>query len=63
LKLGRLLPRLCERFIEGCSYSAIPASALNEEDDEDEDDVDAVDDERTGTRYNVCLMYQWFLTS
>lgn len=34
---------------------AIPASALDEEDDDDEDEVDGEtrDDERTGTRYNV----------
>lgn len=36
--------------------SAIPASALDEE-DEDEDDIvgDSRDDERSGTRYNVCV--------
>lgn len=42
-------------------YSAIPASALDEEDDED-DDGDAIgegrDDERTGTRYNVSLYWK-----
>ncbi|KAG6900579.1 hypothetical protein C0993_008296 [Termitomyces sp. T159_Od127] len=38
--------------------SAIPASALEEEDDEDEGDVvgESRDDERSGTRYN----YSWF---
>lgn len=37
--------------------SAIPASALDEEEDEDEDDPvgETRDDERSGTRYNV-----WF---
>lgn len=36
--------------------SAIPASALDEDEEEDEDEVvgEARDDERTGTRYNVC---------
>lgn len=39
------------------SHRAIPASALNEDDDEDEDGVvgDMRDDERTGTRYNVSI--------
>jgi hypothetical protein len=38
--------------------SAIPASALDEEDDEDDEDIvgEARDDERTGTRYNVCCL-------
>lgn len=36
--------------------SAIPESALYEEESDDEDEVvgDQRDDERTGTRYNVC---------
>ncbi|KAI5985262.1 serine incorporator/TMS membrane protein [Pisolithus albus] len=34
---------------------AIPTSALREEEDEDEDDTDTIDDERTGTRYNLEL--------
>lgn len=35
--------------------SAIPASALDEEDSDDEDEVvgEGRDDERSGTRYNV----------
>lgn len=40
-----------------CTYSsAIPASALDEEEDEEEDEElgETRDDERTGTRYNVC---------
>ena len=45
--------------------SAIPASALDEEEDEDEDDAvgEARDDERTGTRYNVCCLPKLFLIS
>lgn len=38
--------------------SAIPASALEEEDNEDEGDVvgESRDDERSGTRYNVSIL-------
>lgn len=37
-------------------YRAIPASALDEDEDDDDDEVvgDTRDDERSGTRYNVC---------
>jgi len=40
-------------------FSAIPASALNELDDDEEDEVvgETRDDERTGTRYNVCHIF------
>jgi len=40
-------------------HSAIPASALNELEDEDDDEVvgETRDDERTGTRYNVCQAF------
>jgi hypothetical protein len=44
---------LCSNIF--CRCSAIPASALNEEESDDEDEVldDNRDDERSGTRYNV----------
>jgi hypothetical protein len=36
-------------------FSAIPASALDEDDDDEDDGSnDVCDDERSGTRYNVC---------
>jgi hypothetical protein len=36
---------------------AIPASALDEEDDDEDDEYsDSHDDERSGTRYNVCSL-------
>lgn len=50
-------------ILRGAGYSnlqngvlrAIPASALKDDDDDDEDDYgDSHDDERSGTRYNVC---------
>ena len=46
-------------LIASC-YSAIPASALNEDDDDDDDGTvnDVRDDERSGTRYNVCPCMQ-----
>ena len=46
-------------------YSAIPESALNEEetDDEDEDMGEARDDERSGTRYNVRFSFRFLLLS
>ena len=48
-------------------FSALPASALNEGlDDEDEDDDeisgDERDDEKTGTRYNVCHAFPHLLS-
>jgi hypothetical protein len=44
----------CE-LIDKISGSAIPASALNEEDEDEEDEEfgETRDDERSGTRYNV----------
>jgi hypothetical protein len=56
LKLGKLtvVQAKPQGLQNGC-LSAIPASALDEE-DEDEDDEpvgDTRDDERSGTRYNV----------
>lgn len=51
------------QYITDCDVSAIPASALNEEEDEEEDEVvgESRDDERTGTRYNVCHTPQFCL--
>ena len=45
-------------------FRAIPASALNEDEDEDDDGIsgDERDDERSGTRYNVGIsLSPWFI--
>lgn len=51
---------LVSHFVHALLYvSAIPASALDEEDSDDNDEDDTMgetrDDERSGTRYNVRL--------
>ena len=48
-----------QALLAAVEAGAIPASALDEEQDDDEDDGVAGeerDDERTGTRYNVCVL-------
>ena len=42
-------------FTHSC-HSALPASVLDEEEDDDEEEIvgESRDDERSGTRYNVC---------
>ena len=53
-------PLLSVGSIQNGVSRAIPASALDEDDDDDDDDdddaSDSHDDERSGTRYNVCSL-------
>ncbi|KAH0585010.1 hypothetical protein H2248_008279 [Termitomyces sp. 'cryptogamus'] len=55
---GRTESPRYQALLAAVNAGAIPASALEEEDDRDEGDVigDSRDDERSGTRYN----YSWF---
>ncbi|KIM39718.1 hypothetical protein M413DRAFT_446621 [Hebeloma cylindrosporum] len=55
---GRTESPRYQALLAAVEAGAIPASALDEEDEEDEDEVvgESRDDERTGTRYN----YSWF---
>lgn len=51
-----------QALLAAVEAGAIPASALDEEDDEDDDGLagEERDDERTGTRYNVCFVAEGF---
>jgi len=54
---GRTETPRYQALLAAVEAGAIPASALNEDEDEDEDEIsDSRDDERSGTRYN----YSWF---
>jgi hypothetical protein len=76
LRLGKYIVLLSVGSVQNHAPRAIPASALNEDNDDDDDNdySNSRDDERSGTRYNVCptstlfyrmimltpLQYSWF---